>query len=214
MTLKEKTKQEVIDLQKQFYSDGLAGCKFAQYATQNSYPSGWNFEVLEDIKIESIDDVIKKHINDVSTNQLSLIFPTTKNLEDLKILLSILKESSILFFEQESEYNNYICIRLRAKIKEKISWVSGFGPFDFLPKTRRSPFTELVFRVKDKPSYIKCIQPETPYDQLHVANLEVPYMTREEFTNAWTGSFKKTKEILGHKPDELTAAKTTFSIPK
>jgi len=91
--------------------------------------------------------------------------------------------------------------------------VSGFAPLSFLPETRRAPCTELVFRVKNKQRYIKSIQPPTPENQLHVANLELPGISRNDFVKLWTGSFINTREKLGHKPDLLSAARTTFALP-
>jgi len=119
----------------------------------------------------------------------------------------------VFYFEPEFEFDGYRCVGLRASVLENASWVSGLAPLDFLPETRQAPCTELVFRVKNKQKYIKSVQPPTPHNQLHVANLELPDITRDGFTNLWIGSFVGTRQILGHQPDLLSAAKTTFAIP-
>ena len=205
--------QEIISKQIEFFRKGQAGCQFAARVSENPIQYGWRHIVVEPFDIVKIDKIVNESAVDSSTKQLSLLFPQIRTRQDHEQLLSGLDESNIFHIESEIEYNGFRLICLRAKILQKNSWVSGFAPLDFLPETREAPCTELVFRVKDKPKYTNSVQPPTPENELHVANLELPGISRDEFTQLWTGSFIHTRQILGHKPDLLSAAKTTFAIP-
>lgn len=205
---------EIVSKQLDYYKHGLAGCKFAEYAANNPGRSGWNHIVMESLSAKKIDSEVDRAVKDNKINQLSIVLPNIKTKSDLENMVSVLRESKVFFFEEDEEYDGYRLIKLRARILGKIAWVSGFAPLDFLPKTRQSPSTELVLRVKDKPNYAKSIQSITPENELHVANLEVPDMSRKEFTKTWQQSFAGTREILGHNADKLSAAKITYIIPK
>jgi hypothetical protein len=66
-------------------------------------------------------------------------------------------------------------------------------------------------RVKDRPSYAKVMKP-APEGVLHLADLDMK-MSEAEFKAEWGESFKRTANILGHKPNLCSAAKTTFAVP-
>ena len=118
-------------------------------------------------------------------------------------------------FELEtwSAPSDYICVGLRVVSGSERSWVTGFGNFDFLPKTRQAPFTEIIFRSKPRPDY-DSVMKEAPAGVLHLADMDMKGMRENKFKALWFGSFDKTEAVLGHKPDILSAAKTTFAFPK
>ena len=209
-----EVRRELIKKQLDFYKDGLDGCRFAQYAAKNPGALGWGHTVIERPSIKKIDEEIERAIKDPKIMQLSIILPNIKSKQDLLNLVSILKDSKLLYFEENDTFADYILYKLRLRLYGKESWVSGFAPMDFLPKTRQSPYTELVVRVKDKPPYKKGIHKPTPENEIHLANLQVPKLSKKEFTDMFVDSIKHTTEVLGHKADELAAAKVTFAIPK
>jgi hypothetical protein len=205
--------QEIIAAQLKFFQEGKAGCQFAVLVSNNPGFYRWKHVVVDGTDVAKIDQITDGAIADSEINQLSLLFPQIKTRLALEELLNQFELSRVFYFEPEIGFEGYKCVRLRAKVLDKTSWVSGLGPFNFLPETRRAPYTELAFRVKAKPPYVKSVQPQTPDYQLHVANLELPGIGKDEFVKLWTGSFVRTREVLGHKPDLLSAAKTTFAIP-
>ena len=158
--------RKIVSDQLDFYCRGDAGCQFAVRAAENSKLHKWQHIVIEHQTISEIDTVIIDAIQSPEVNQISLLFPCIKTQSDLESLLYSFEASQIFFFAPEIEYSNYRCIGLRAHVLGKSAWVSGFAPLECLPKTRQAPFTELVFRVKDKPEYVKSIQPETASDTL------------------------------------------------
>ena len=90
--------------------------------------------------------------------------------------------------------------------------MTGFGNFNFLPKTRQSVFTEIMFRSKARPPYEKVMK-KTPEGIIHLADMDMKGMSDNKFKSLWYGSFDNTESVLGHKPDLKSAAKTTFAVP-
>ena len=90
--------------------------------------------------------------------------------------------------------------------------MTGFGGFDFLPETRQAVFTEIVFRSKPRPDY-DWVMKEAPPGIIHLADMDMKGMRENQFKALWYGSFDKTENILGHKPDLRSAARTTFLMP-
>lgn len=206
-------RKQIVKKQLEFYAEGLAGCRFAQYAAQHPGELGWGHVVIERPSIQKIDEEIERAVKDPKVMQISIILPNIKTKQDLLNLVSILRNSKHMYFEENGAFADYTLYKLRLNLNGKESWVSGFAPLDFLPKTRQSPFTELVVRVKDKPPYKKGIHKPTPENEVHIANLQVPKLSKNEFTDMFVDSFKNTTTVLGHKADELAAAKVTFAIP-
>ena len=206
--------KDIAHKQLDFYRQGLVGCKFAEHAAKSPQEHKWGHCIIEHPNVLHIDREVRKAVDDPRIAQLSIIFPSVRTKQDLIALVEQFEMSEIFYFEPDVEFQNYICKRLRARILDKTSWVSGFAPMDFMPKTRRTPFTEIVLRVKNKPPYRKNIQPDTCENELHPGDLAMQGITGAEFTRMWKESFAAVKKVLGHNPDELSAARTSFVIEK
>lgn len=141
-----------------------------------------------------IDETILELAGDKNTSTLSLLFPKVMNIAGLQNLIATLKQCKEITFE-ETTYQNYLCIGLRVKISDKLSWISGFGPFDFLPKTRQAPFVEIAYRIKDRPEY-DCVMKESPKNTLHLANINMGDISKEHFEIYSNASLENTKKIL------------------
>jgi len=208
-------KERIKKVQNEFYKRGDAGCRFAEYVAQYPGKYKWEQQVFETVDVSKIDAYVQGSVANPDVQMVSIILPTVVDEKTLKEMIDTLTtKSSVFFQEPEEEYQGFRLIRLRAHILGKTAWVSGFGPMNFLPKTRQAPHTELIVRVAERPNYKKSIMTPTPHDQLHVADLEIPEMGKNEFTKTFQESFKNTTHILGHGADELSAAKTTFILPK
>lgn len=203
--------QTIIETQLEFFRKGKAGCLFAAYAARDPSRFGWRLSV-SDVGQAQIEELIQSAISleDVSTQ--SIIFPSVVKWEDLKKLLVVLKEVSSVSLEQEEEFEDSVCLGYRIQVGELKSWVTGFGGFDFFPKTRQSVFTEITFRVKLRPPY-EWVMKEAPPGVIHLADMDMKGMGENQFKSLWYGSFDSTEKILGHKPDLKSAAKTTFAVP-
>jgi hypothetical protein len=117
-----------------------------------------------------------------------------------------------LFYDEGGNEPKMRFVRLRARVGADVSWVSGFGPFDFLPRTRQAPHCELTIRVKPRPLY-KWYFKDPLEGVIHLADLNMRGLSEQNLVKLWVASFVTTKKVLGHSPDEESAAKTTFVIP-
>lgn len=203
--------QSVIRTQLEFYKRGGAGCLFAAHAAHNPSKYEWRLSVCE-ANPEKIEALVQETVALTTISTQSIIFPTVIHSKELRGLLSVLQEVPSFFLEQEEECENMMCLGYRARIGDKVSWVTGLGGFTFLPKTRQAVFTEIVFRCKPRPDYT-WVMKEAPENVLHLADMDMKGISENKFKALWYGSLDNTEKVLGHKPDLRSAAKTTFAVP-
>ena len=203
--------EQIIKTQLAFYRDGNAGCLFAAHASAEPEKFGWHF-VVSEVDQKQIESLIQSAIADEKVSTQSIIFPKVLSWDDLKALLLTLVKISTISLGQEDECEGSVCLGYRLKIDADSSWILGFGGFDFLPKTRQSLFTEIVFRCKPKPEYQQVMK-ESEKDVLHVAHMDMQGMRENKFKALWYGSMNHVEEILGRSSDLRSKAKTTFAIP-
>lgn len=203
--------QSIIKTQLEFYKRGGAGCLFAAHAAHNPSKYEWRLSVCE-VNPEKIEGIVQEAITFPAVSTQSIIFPSVIHSKELSVLLSVLQEVASFFLEQEVEYEKMMCLGFRARINDKVSWVTGLGGFSFLPKTRQAVFTEIVFRCKPRPEY-EWVMKEAPENVLHLADMDMKGISENKFKALWYGSLDNTEKVLGHKPDLRSAAKTTFAVP-
>jgi len=194
-----------------FYREQRAGCYFAAVAAKDPGLYGWRQQVIEP-RAEVVDEAVSRAIADSSVSTLSLIIPTVQTAAQLLDLCSALRRSRTVRLELREPFDDFLCLGYRAVVGEKRSWMTGFGPFDFFPLTRQSPHSELTLRVKPRPKYAKVMK-EAPEGVLHLADLDMLGIAEAAFKTLWHKSLQHTAELLGHKPDLRSAAKTTYSLP-
>jgi hypothetical protein len=204
-------REKVLVTQLAFLRERRAGCLFAAVAAQDPRKYGWvhRFPGEEE---NAIDTCIAAAVDAPEVTMVSLLFPEVIVTEDLLQLIRVLRRCEMLSLEQVEPAFGSICLGFRAKVGELRSYVTGFGNFPFLPKTRRAPFVELVMRVKPRPHY-EFVFKEAPPNVIHLADLDMLGMERERLWGLWEGSFVETEKRLEEKPDLRSAARTTFSIP-
>lgn len=200
----------VKEEQRRFFKENQSGCAFAAYAAKKPSKYGWRSVVLDpDTKL--IQSTLCEAIHDNDVQALSLIFPSVTNRDTLIDLVRSCTDTELIY-DEGSVQDGLQFIRLRALVRQEVSWVTGFGPFDFLPRTRRAPHTEITIRVTERPNYAWHFKP--PIDGvIHLADLSMAGLSDRRLKKLWSASFKTTEKILGHKPDDESAAKTTFVIP-
>jgi hypothetical protein len=204
--------QEIIAAQLEFYRNKKAGCAFAALAAKTPEKYGWRQRVILPTPW-NIDAATNEAIASSKTTMISLIFPTVRTVETLTELSKTLQTCcASIFLEQDVVFDGFRCLGFRAQVNSFDSWISGFGPFDFFPVTRQSPFTEITFRVKPRPRY-KWVMKKAPENVIHLADLDLLGLAEALFKKMWHASLERTEHLLGHKPDLKSAAKTTFSIP-
>lgn len=201
---------QVKNAQREFFRRNRSGCAFAAYAAQRPEKYGWSAIILP-VDPSLIGDALARAIADPAVEALSLIFPSVLTTEALIDLVEACLATD-QFVSEGFEDGKIRFVRLRARIGEDLSWVTGFGPFPFLPETRRAPSCELTIRVKPRPQYDWYFKPPTD-GIVHLADLDMRGLSDRNLKKLWGASFETTKRILGHSPDEESAAKTTFVIP-
>jgi len=160
----------------------------------------------------AIDQAIGQSIADANVSTLSLIFRNCNTASHLLDLVEQLQACKYVFLGQDILFGGYRCLGFRARVGPFESWVSGFGPFSFFAKTRQAPHTEIVARVKPRPAYKKVMK-KAPEGVIHLADMEMLGLGDGNFRKLWSSSFDRTAAIIGHKPDQLSTAKTTFVVP-
>jgi hypothetical protein len=203
----------IIAAQLEFFKQGKAGCIFAAIAARNPTKFGWAQKVVQVHTKEMIDDQIREAIDDREVSMLSLIFPNVTTPANLLNLIRTLQQCKYVFLEQDINYEGVHCLGLRGRINSLTSWITGFGPFEFFQQTRQSPYTEITLRVKPRPPF-KWVMKKAPANVIHLADLDMQGMADVVFRTLWFATFKKVEQVLGHKPNTLSAAKTSFCIPE
>ena len=205
-------KESIINTQLDFYKQAHAGCLFAAHAARNPHEFGWNLSVNEDVSAKNVENVFRSAISSESISTQSIILPSVQTQSDMKELLFVLCKIPLMVLEQKEVFKSSLCLGYRLRFCEISSWISGFGNFDFLPKTRRARFTEITARVKPRPHYDWTME-EYPEGVVHLADMDMRGMSENQFKSLWYGSFYQTERVLGCKPDLRSAAKTTFAVP-
>jgi hypothetical protein len=94
---------------------------------------------------------------------------------------------------------------------ELTSVVLGFGPFGFLPPTRRSPYTALTIPVCGQGKYRTSKDPSERH-LCDMANEE--FGTKESFKSVWEQTEKMKASIISDNDQFAAKAKVTFSLPE
>lgn len=202
---------DIVERQLRFFAEKRAGCLFAAVAARDPLKYGWAHRVAA-IDSAVIDASLDEAIRDPEITTLSLLFPAVSSEQNLLDLIACLGQCSGIALEQSESLEGYTCLGFRAIVGPSRSYVTGFGNFEFLPATRRTPCVELTTRVKPRPDYDYVFKP-APEGVIHLADLDMKGIPFESLQALWEGSFTQTKHCLGAAPDLRSAARTTFSIP-
>lgn len=213
MTRSGRKEGLLVSEQLAFYRRNGTGCGFAAIASRDPRRFGWRHEICE-ADSEEFDRVLSQVAGSASVSTLSILLPTVRDVRGLERLIlewaKLARNTVEVLVENET-----IFVGLRHYLDVEKSWVSGFGPFDFLPGTRRAPCTELVLRVKPRPAYENLVSSAKQYTghTVHLADMHMIGMPDDRFMRVYRSSFKSVKRILGHPADRASAAKTSFAIP-
>lgn len=167
----------------------------------------WKPSILE------IDRSIAGALSAKNVSTLTLVFPTVTSVRDLRVLIGMIRASEFLFVEDEVSHDNLLCLGIRARIGPLTSWVTGFATHADMPVTRRAPYTALTLRIKPRPKY-SVVMKKAPENVIHLADMNMRGLSREQFQQYWDLSHTHTARLLGHKPNIFSAAKTTFVLPR
>lgn len=210
----------VIDISKNWISQGQIGCAFAKYMSHSTDDFGWKFEVcrfdtFSKEEVSALYSVIDSHINNPESETLSILFPYITEESQFYEMLDRLIKYSPFFLDSAVNYGDnlkLLAIRLDISGKGNNSWIMALAPFEEFPITRQSPITQLVIRLKVKDPSRMYHQAKNVADA-HNADMPIDIIAKHKQDALWDASFKNTERVLGHKPDDLSAAKYTCPIP-
>lgn len=205
------TDEEIIHQHLDFFAKNSSGCAFAAHASREARHFEWGLAIAREPDLPNLNELVQNFIDDPQIPTLSIIFPDVKTDQDLDFLLPSL-ECGLIFLNEKLDNDRNRCYRFRLKIHSEISFISGFGPFDYMPITRRTPNVSIVMRVGPRPVYDWHLKEPEP-GILHVADMDMKGIPDRNLKRMWNNTFLRTAGLLGHKPDEESAAKTTFVVP-
>lgn len=207
--------------QRDWHIRGQNGCMFARIAALKSENVGWNYSVI-DPQVSKIDNTqvvdihgsLEEAVRNSDTELYSLLFPGVTSAKSAVEIIRTLARGPKFWLEKDELIDSVLKLRLRYPVVENEvqAWVMAFGPFNFLPNTRQAPYFELVTRVK--------VKPETIFHRLNkdpaVAHLaDIPLdMPEKYWEDRFDSTLRRTRMILGNEPDDVSAAKSTISIPE
>lgn len=216
----------VVEIQKHWHRSGQTGCVFARILSTD--PAGNLWRIVPHVGVRAwsaadwnarVRDDARAVIVDPNAWLLSYLFPDVTEPGDLRKLVrrvaSLEGWSLVTSGPLEVEGRGVLMnTGLRIELPDAVtSWALGLGPFPFMPFTRQSPFTELIFAVKPKGPG-EPLHPELSTDRslAHVADAPVP-IERSIADPIWrTTQANKRLHLRG--PNDPTAkAKVTFSFP-
>jgi|SRR3989344_385157 len=133
----------LANIQRHWHSRGQNGCVFAQAIATNAPERGWVATVvnnpIDEIETEpevsNIDDCIQNAIANPAIQVQSLLFPQVIQPQELVRLTRAMATVPSVFIAKEVHYDEFSTIALRIAINDAgvLSWLMGFGPFNFLP---------------------------------------------------------------------------------
>lgn len=227
----------VIAVQRHWHARGQNGCEFARGLSKDAPAHGWGARVWwglpsdwPDRQWAAIGACVRAAINDPDTKAISLLFPDITTGEELVRLVRELGRLPDWWLGalpqpvQAEGRPDRVPIRLTVHlVSSKRAWPLGFGPFDFLPATRRAPFTEVALVTKPKRSPRR--QGIRPKPRVaHLADIHLD--EGDELVTKWDSRWEQTTSrkrtvIRGDVPPQaveaelqLAKARVTLAIPE
>lgn len=92
------------------------------------------------------------------------------------------------------------------------SYALGLGPFDFLPRTRRSPFTEIALVAKPSRGTSKSPRLKRTAHEAHLAYMNIDWLEAPAFEKLIDSTSAHRLRLLGAQ-DPSAKARVTFRVP-
>lgn len=205
--------------QRDWHIRGQNGCVFARLAALAAGGLRWDYVVADFVPgvstTAAVGEMVRDHAAADGVEVLSLLVPGLTTADEVVRFVRELAESSAFWLERDDVIDELVVAHLRYPVPaapdDVQAWVMGFGPFDWMPGTRRSPYFELVIRVREKNPWL--------FHRLNqdrgVAHLaDVPLnMPQHHWEHRWQSTRRRTRMILQKEPDSYSAAKCTLAIP-
>jgi hypothetical protein len=212
--------QVAAAVQRHWHEEGQTGCLYAKTLARRTRPWQWSALVvgvrdgdgLPVVDAGRVERALQAAVAAPGADIVSLLFPGVRSLAGLKKLVADLASRTSISSSEIREHPGVVIISLRLPIKdtEALSWIMAFGPFAAWPPTRRGPVLEMAIRVKPKPHDLFYKLNHDPA-AAHLADTQFG-ADLESMERLFERTAMTTRDVLGHDPDHLTAAKATFSF--
>ena len=198
---------------------GQTSCRFASVLARRSEEASWHtFTVTSELEDADLADILDRVLRESveSSELVQILFPGVNSAEELCGLVRNLTQSPGNWYWEEMEGDeDEICVGLRWVLpsKQHVAWIVGFGPFDFLPFTRRAPITTLAVRTSEikRTKYELSDLGTIPVHLADVDDLLPNQETRNKLTEATVAAKKK---YLDGEHVSAARARVTFRIPR
>ena len=203
-----------VAAQQDWFGRGQTGCVFARIAALKYDDGAWPYAVVHaDDDFAQVDALVGEHCVNPNTQVLSLLFVDCATLGEFRASLERLVDVTSFYYKDRIVTEESVSYQVRREVFPGVeAWIMAFGPDSYLPSTRRAPFYELAVRVKPKNG--------TEYRRLnqdpgaaHLADFPLQ-MPPAHWDDRWDSTTQRTRRILGHEPDEVSAARSTLTVPR
>lgn len=197
---------------------GQTGCLFATLLAGDPASAGWRSVVVpEPVDDETMDRLLSTLLA-AGTEAAQLVVPWVDTPERLAEFVSQVGRLPNWYIREVIDGDaepGFVRIALRWRLPEPdhVSWVLGFGPFDFMPFTRRSPFTALIFRSAAAHSDAIPRTRREDHTEVHLADLQAP-VDQERYDRMWSRTEKRKVSLLDGELMGGAKARVTFLIPE
>lgn len=217
-----KAPDVVEAIYRHWQGQGQVACRFAQQMARTPEKYGIRTAVsasLDQGKVSDaakvwLVDVVTSACQDAGTQALTLLFPT---IDDPAALVGFLKSLVdvpgwyVAADLNPSDRLERVYVRLHVTVCEGgVAEVLGFGPFDFLPMTRRAPIVALEIRTKRNQPKAGS-GPGKPL-RLHLADMPLGWEP-DHVRKVWELTEQSRRAMLGG-DDSAAKAKVTYAIPR
>lgn len=203
----------VVAAQQDWFRRGQTGCVFARIAALKHTDGAWPYLVVDnETTPEYLDSRVTELCDGDGIQVASIVFPQCSSLSDFVKVVGELVHTTTFWCEGLKVLGTSAILKIRRPISPGVeAWVMAFGPDPSLPATRRAPFYELALRVKSKrgDEYRRLNQDPSV---AHLADFPLT-MPPRHWDDRWDTTKRRTAAILGHVPDEVSAARSTLTVP-
>lgn len=196
---------------------GQTACQFASVLSTKYERAGWQSVVVPSrcqptILVDHVDSLLAAAQDHAEIVQL--VFPYVVTPESLVELIHDLCVGPNWYWEEIDGDDEAVLVGLRWLLPtgRHVSWNVGFGPFDFLPFTRRGPFTAVLVRVSPikRTSNSPDVYGRTP---VHLADMD-DLLPSDKVRTALNEKTRAAKtDYLAGEMIDAARARVTFRIP-
>lgn len=242
-TSTQQPSDEPSDLSRQldWHKKGRQGCAFAARLASGVlkaqaggfYSDYWARKILDGNHAE-FAGAMKAFVDESHQNPqrqvVSFLLPGVTTKEQLIALIKQIRAgyAGALVEIHDCPSSPHALVRIRLPLSDGVSaYALGFGPFDWMPETRRAPCTELVLPVKTKQQLKATYGRHTIYQPqadsvhrdedptfVHLADIEMEGITRDTPTDKrlWEATTGIKRAKLNAVDDKRAKGKVTFSF--